>query len=553
MAQETGKTGPLTTLAPGPKMGLLLALLLTVFAIAPLTHPGYFQVHSGFLPVYDLYSLQEAPSLPAWRPQNFSPLNGDGLLPYYMAMTMRSLGLRPVEAVKGVLALAFVVGALGMYGWTLRWAGPEGALLAAVVYTYLPYRLALAYVRGAWGEALATGLAPAALWSLEELATGSGTRRRLHLLAALLFWGGLALSHMGLALWLLLLATAYFLTTRRWLPWLLVGLAVWIGLSALSLRLWPAAEGVNFFDHFLYPFQLTSAYWGYGGSVPGWADGMSFQVGLAALGLTLVAVFLPEKPHLDLSRTPPYPLRWRLLILCGWALAMTALLLPLSAPFWRLSGLYRLLSYPWQLLAWVGLCLAAAAGLVPALDERLRTLPMQGALLSLAILASYPYLEPRFTALEPGRSPLATLGGERIVLLDYSLAVEMSPHDTPQRDERTYLMSIPGPQAMEPGQTAHVTLRWQPLRPLDEDYTVFVHLLDSSGQTQAQADSQPCRGECPTSGWTPGEIIADEHLIAIPADAAPPPYRLALGMYLLESGERLPVAGRDDGRAIIGE
>jgi hypothetical protein len=114
-------------------------------------------------------------------------------------------------------------------------------------------------------------------------------------------------------------------------------------------------------------------------------------------------------------------------------------------------------------------------------------------------------------------------------------------------------MSIPGPQNLEPGQVAHVNLRWQSFRPLDKDYTVFVHLLDSSGQIQAQQDSQPCRGECPTSGWSPGEIIDDEHVIAIPADAAPPPYRLALGMYLPESGERLPVTGRDDGRAIIGE
>lgn len=540
MAQEAAqvKISPPTIPALGPKTGLLLALLLTAFAIAPLTYPGYFQVHSGFLPVY---GLQDA------SPPPFS-LTGDGPLPHYLALALRFLGLRPVEAVKGVLALAFVAGALGMYGWARRWAGEEGALLAATIYTYLPYRLALAFVRGAWGEALATGLAPAALWSLEGLAFSGRKPRPLYLAGVLLTWGGLVLSQAGMALWLLLLAMAYLLIVGRRLRWLPVGLAAWGGLTALALRLWYAPTGVSFSEHFLYPFQLTSAYWGHGASLPGWADGMSFQVGLAALGLALMALFL-----LPGESDRPAWLRGRLFVFCGGALATVALLSPVSAPLWQLSGLEGLLSYPWQLLAWVGLCLTAAAGIAPALDGKLRTLPVQGVLLGLTILASYPYLEPRFTQVEPGRAPLATLGGGQITLLSYTLAVEVSPHDAPQQEGGPYLVAIPGPQYLKPGQKAHLTLRWQASRPLEKSYTLFVHLLDGSDHLQAQNDGQPCRGECPTTGWSPGEIIEDEQVIDIPAGAASPPYRLAVGMYLPESGERLPVAGNGDGRVIIGE
>jgi hypothetical protein len=538
----------------GPRLGLALAFLLTVFAVAPLAYPGYFEVHSGFLPVYNLHSLRNAPSPLAWRPeigQPFDPLRGDGLLPYYLASVLQSLGLRPIEAVKTLLALAFLAGALGMYGWALRWSGPGGALLAAVVYTYLPYRLAVVYVRGAWGEALATGLAPAVLWSLDGF--WQGQRRRLaYLPLALVLWGGLWFSQSGLALWLVLLAVACLLVRhapRRYALWLVVGLLAWAGLVVATAGLGPETEapfGVHFFDHFLYPFQITSAFWGFGASAPGWADGLSLQIGLAPLGLAFAALFL-------VGHDSGTSLRRLIAFFAGAALAMMLLLFSATAPLWQLSGAYRLLSYPWQLLAWIGLCLAALSSTLPEAEVKsasplLRTLPVQGALIGLTVLASYAYLEPRFTSLEPGNEPVAVLGGDRIVLLGYNLAVETPIHGMRYKEGNPSLMGIPGPQELVPGQVVHVTLRWQALRPLNQDYKVFVHIVSEADQIQAQKDE-----ERPTGTWRPGEIVMDEYEVAIPAEATPPPYHIALGMYSVQTGERLEVQGRGDGRVIIGE
>jgi hypothetical protein len=79
---------------------------------------------------------------------------------------------------------------------------------------------------------------------------------------------------------------------------------------------------------------------------------------------------------------------------------------------------------------------------------------------------------------------------------------------------------------------------------------VFVHLL-AAGNKLAQFDARPCGGECPTSGWRPGAIVVDRHQVALPPDAPPGPYRLAVGLYLLATGERVPVVGRDDGTVTI--
>jgi hypothetical protein len=83
-----------------------------------------------------------------------------------------------------------------------------------------------------------------------------------------------------------------------------------------------------------------------------------------------------------------------------------------------------------------------------------------------------------------------------------------------------------------------LTLHWRAERLMDEDYTVFVHLLKENGEVVAQGDSQPCGGAYPTSVWDLGEVVADRH--EIPLDAGLGQYRLRIGLYRLETGERLP-------------
>jgi len=93
----------------------------------------------------------------------------------------------------------------------------------------------------------------------------------------------------------------------------------------------------------------------------------------------------------------------------------------------------------------------------------------------------------------------------------------------------------------------HLGLHWTCLAPLERDYTVFVHLLGPDGALAGQADGPPVGGDYPTSLWTPGEIIADERLVST-GGLVPGVYDLRVGMYLLETGERLPVFETDGTR-----
>jgi hypothetical protein len=84
---------------------------------------------------------------------------------------------------------------------------------------------------------------------------------------------------------------------------------------------------------------------------------------------------------------------------------------------------------------------------------------------------------------------------------------------------------------------------------------VFTHLVDGENKTWAQRDNQPVDGFYATTRWEPGEIVRDQYDLLIPPEAPSGDYRIEVGMYLAETGERLPVlveAGQvQDNRVVL--
>jgi hypothetical protein len=101
------------------------------------------------------------------------------------------------------------------------------------------------------------------------------------------------------------------------------------------------------------------------------------------------------------------------------------------------------------------------------------------------------------------------------------------------------------PVQVEDGVTLPLTLTWESIGPFDADYTVFIHLTDADGRPVAQADSQPLGGAYATTRWHVGERLADPYELSIPPDLLPGEYELLVGMYLLSTGERLPLLSSD--------
>ncbi len=91
------------------------------------------------------------------------------------------------------------------------------------------------------------------------------------------------------------------------------------------------------------------------------------------------------------------------------------------------------------------------------------------------------------------------------------------------------------------GQPLVLLLYWKALENIDQDYTVFVHLADGQGQQIAGYDSQPRRGEAPTSQWRLNQRVVDALLFPTNDVPSGDNYRLEIGLYHQRTMQRLSI------------
>ncbi|MCK6625600.1 MAG: hypothetical protein L6R45_10545 [Anaerolineae bacterium] len=185
-----------------PDYGLLLALLLPLFAIIPLlTHAGLPNTADG-----PAHLMRQVELNQAWQEGNFYPRWGRDLafghgMPifsyappalYQLTQLFHLSGLPLDAAMKAVLVFDFLLYSLGMFLFARRLFGPYPALVAAALYVYAPYRLRESYIQGNYGQFTGLAFYPLILWAFHGLIT---TRRPGYLVAAAVTLAGLLFSH----------------------------------------------------------------------------------------------------------------------------------------------------------------------------------------------------------------------------------------------------------------------------------------------------------------------------------------------------------------------
>lgn len=146
-----------------------------------------------------------------------------------------------------------------------------------------------------------------------------------------------------------------------------------------------------------------------------------------------------------------------------------------------------------------------------------RFLTSEGPLVRLQTRASH--------AIPEDSLPAAINFGDELELIGYSYLQEGRPARAPR---------------LRPGSVLSAVLYWRPKRPLAENYSISIRLLDSSDQPIASVDNlHPVLSLYPTSLWEPGEIVSDYYELLLPPGAAPGPYRLAVVVYQTAGEGRL--------------
>jgi 6-pyruvoyl-tetrahydropterin synthase related domain len=420
----------------------ILAVALSFFAWAALLSPDYFMGahdahHSLFFPIEFDKGIQDGFWLPRWGPDfafgyGYPMFVFYGPLSFYIWEGIHLTGLFGVVAsTKATFFVGFVLAAAGMYWLARELWGQRAGLLASVVYTYLPYHLLNIYVRAALAEFVAMAFLPWILLafyrlirrpSLLGVAAAAGSYAALlatHDITSVLFTPFLG-AFIVFELWLLArqnkarlgswtdllrrhalpaaagIGFAIAITTAVWLPALAEQGAIKVGQWSLATY--------HYQDHFVYPQQLISPFWGFGYSVPGPGDGMSFQLGLAALGLSLLGTFgvLTGRIRFETGERPNAKTLVLFLAVC--LTVVVALMLPPAVVVWNLfAPIATLVQFPWRLLVVASLPLTLLAGsAAPLLSFRgERALLGLMATVPVVIAASAVYTQPQFTPPNP--------------------------------------------------------------------------------------------------------------------------------------------------------
>jgi hypothetical protein len=148
---------------------IILLFLLIAPVVIPLFSPGFFVSDDGDWMVIRLSAFHQTLRTGQFPVRFLERLNhGFGYpvtnflypLPFYLGEAIHLLGFNFVDCIKILFIASFILGAIFMY----LYAG----LIAAVVYTYFPYRLFDVYKRGSLGEAVAFIFLPLIFYFIDK-------------------------------------------------------------------------------------------------------------------------------------------------------------------------------------------------------------------------------------------------------------------------------------------------------------------------------------------------------------------------------------------------
>lgn len=348
---------------------LLIILVLSIPAVWALFVPGFFgasdDLHIGWL-----YEMNQALQLGQIPPRFVPDLSfGFGYplfdfvfpLPFYLGEIFHSLGFSLIDSIKIVFLLTIPFSAVFMYKFLKEFTGSVMALAGAMIYSYTPYRSNDIYNRGALGEVLPFVFMPILALSYVKIATVEKRSSRI-------FWVGiggislaaLILSHDITAYMFfpvaLLLAVLLFIFISR--KMVIVGSFVFsIGLGLLSsIYFWLPAllesklvkydTVFNFVDHFPTLKQLVVPFLGWGASVPGSNDGMSFYIGTINLVVLIIGGLTTIFSWKKFSNIQRVIISWSLATFIIAFLMMNAR----SAFLWNHTPLIPYFQFPWRFL-----------------------------------------------------------------------------------------------------------------------------------------------------------------------------------------------------------
>jgi len=398
---------------------IFFLLIISIPSFIYLLNPYYFTIHDNQHPVR-LYLLNEGVNQGYLYPRWVDKLTfgfGDPLfnfyppLVYYLALIFYRLGFSLIWSIKLVFIFGFILSTFSMFFLARRIFSRPVSFLAATLYNYLFYHAVNAYVRGALADFFTMAIIPFLILTIINLYQKLNLRNSLFFGFTIAF---LILTHQLIAFatffFLVFLFLFYwFLSKKRFLFFKYILIGFIFGLSLSSFYWLPMFyekqftflnKGLGSYqEHFIYPYQFWYSPWGFGASIKGIEDGMSFQIGkipifLIVFSLFIFLIYLFKKGKKDFFLILNFLFFSFLMIFGLW---MTTYY---SDIVWRNFEMLWNLQFPWRFLAPTSLFIALISVYGIYFLEKLTNLKKIIAficffLITFTILKYYPYFKPQ--------------------------------------------------------------------------------------------------------------------------------------------------------------
>lgn len=352
---------------------LALIILLSIYGVKALFHPGFFTSLDGWHNIARLYhfhnTLTEGQLLPRWSADLAS---GYGYplfvfsyhMPWIIAEPFMMAGLDVFVVMKIVFFIGFIGSGIVLYVWLRDLSfHPAASVTAAIVYLWTPYRFAKILVGASVGEATVFLFLPLLFWGISRLEAG-----KRYVVIGAIGLTGMILSHMMILPMLIVsigLFSIYFwrrtkmktLFIQRYILMMLLG----IGMAAYylipllaysgSIKATTMQGGFKslYGQHFVTFKQLLYSKWGFGPVINSAKDGeISFQVGIAqwigvAACFVLVIVFWIRKKNSGYDGLA-------IILLLSFTSSLF-FMLDISKPLWDIVERSFTIDFPWRFLS----------------------------------------------------------------------------------------------------------------------------------------------------------------------------------------------------------
>lgn len=392
---------------------LCLIWAVACVLVLPLLKPGFYPFHDEphIANLYQMTRAIESGQIPPrWGP-DFSYNFGYPFfvfyypLPFYLGAFFNLVfGFNLVWSLKLVFLLSLPLSATFFYFLARKFFGREGSFAASVIYLVTPYRAVDLYVRGAVGELWSFVFMPAVLLAFFNLIQ---KRTLKSVVFAGLSLAALVLSHNLSAIiflpFVLVFCLALILKEKNKVyGFVSSALGGLLGLAISAYYWFPAVWEKQFvqpgtpfnpFDHFPFIKQLITPSWGYGASVWGPYDGLSFQIGVVNLLAVFFGflLFVFRKKFFEQKKQT-------LLLFLAFSFLLCLFLMNIRSGFiWRLLPLGSYVQFPWRFLLLTTMFSSLFVGFLEVIPKHGRKIVLL--LAALACVLNLQYFKPEKTVL----------------------------------------------------------------------------------------------------------------------------------------------------------